>query len=384
VAPHRNIPLFLSNIALKCLAPSLAERYKKVEEILQDFEKGKSEIKSPLIASRTEKRVNPTKKTIRPLKEKDKDLQIFEKKLSCFPQDPVWQKRLCDRLQEVSKESRASFYPFALLAARFLTSDSMSPEAYTVMHDLKHQLEPFYFIDEKRLAAWPESVHDQALAVHLAFLLAKPQILSELFDVQCKKIPAPLPIIGQILMALIKLDALELGQQKLDAITQQFLDVQAIAFLGWIQEALDFHREKKEIKISFLSELPKKIILQHLLPLFLILDEAICRQETNFIIATVNHLIMQHDLETQELAKLDAYLIWAYLLDKNWTDAGKILNWYLKKRDMLESLQFLYDCWLFATEGTPFSLPKINPDLFLWEKRELYNKYILFYNLSNK
>ena len=47
-----------------------------------------------------------------------------------------------------------------------------------------------------------------------------------------------------------------------------------------------------------------------------------------------------------------------------------------------ELFLFLTDCWLYATENKAIKLPNIAPEMFLWEKRQIYRKYILYYHCS--
>ena len=84
-------------------------------------------------------------------------------------------------------------------------------------------------------------------------------------------------------MALIELGAWDLARQKIDLIFKEFLDVQAIAHLEWMKEAIGIHAQNN-IQVTFLPELPKKLLIEHFRPLFHILNEALRRQETDVVI----------------------------------------------------------------------------------------------------
>ena len=124
-------------------------------------------------------------------------------------------------------------------------------------------------------------------------------------------------------MALIELGSGNWQVRKIDDIFQKFLDVQAIAHLESIREAIYIHK-KESIQIPFLDELPKELLIQHLRPLYQILDEALRRKQVSIVMDTVTLLFKKHRLSDHRQEKLVCYLIWASSSDRNWDAAGKI------------------------------------------------------------
>jgi serine/threonine protein kinase len=419
VAPYRDIPLFLSKIALKCLENSPNKRYQKIDEILQELQHGMNTIggkckwiyfQGMTLLKKAER--CPSKKMAeqilldclilrgtpsapleylvqaiiyRRLQKPENEFESFAEAFIHFanhPLMPTLSKYLYTRLKELAKSTRTQFYPIAFVTLLFIPFGQLPVRIRNLMKRLKLQAAPPCFIDADALKTWPETVQYQALSVHLAFLLAKPHFLGKLFDDALKVIPSALPILAQILMSLIKLGAWKLAQQKLDMISQQFLDIQAIAYLQWIQVALRSIQGNLGSHISFLSEIPKKPRMQHLFPLFLILDEATRRKKTSIIYSTVEHLIRNHDLDETQLLNLDCYLMWIDLLKKNTARPNKLLQWYSNEEIKSELLQFLEACEKYLSLGTLFSLPEDHPDTFLIEKRKIYEQCSFFYYLS--
>jgi serine/threonine protein kinase len=262
-APGWNIPLFLSKIALKCLSETPAERYQSVDEIIAELEKN---------------------------------------------EDPG------QILYVHDKEQMAS-------------SAMEMPVSKTEIELHKEQLLPCRYIDNKKLATLDEQNQLYALSIHLGLLQKKPEIIEAVFTMICKSKASPMPLLIQALLSLIKLGELSLAKKCLNLIKQQFLDIQALAQLGWIQEVMEIYAGKP-LQASFLDELPKKPTDQQLFPLHLLLEHALKQKETHFIANTVDQVINDHKLTIKQMEELDAYLINAYKQDNNFEAAKSLEQLY--------------------------------------------------------
>ena len=97
---------------------------------------------------------------------------------------------------------------------------------------------------------------------------------------------------------------------------------------------------------------------------------------------TIKQLVKEHELTMDQQQKLVCCLIWAFLLDRNWDSAEEFIKWYPLEAAQSDPIWFLKECWLHAKEKKAVELPKIAPATFLWEKRQIYRRYILFYHCS--
>ena len=398
VAPERNIPIVISELALKCLAFHPQDRLQNVEEIIDCLEDlwlhTENKIISPKCTTlQLKKQSNPINSLDKlSIIDKDHQMKLIDAEIEGYHEllhslknsDLLNQVRrhLFDRLATIDINSRRELFQFVWLVVRFIPQKSWDSTAKSIIQNFRENLSHDYFVDQEALNDWPETIQNVALSAHLAFLLSKSLWLSEIFyDLTLPGEISPLPILGQILISLTKLREFDLALYLLNTFKLQFLDIQAIVFLDWLQQAIMVY-QNKSFDIPFLKEMPKVITYQHLLPIFLIFEEAISCAETSLIDSTINHLIDQHQLTAQEIIILDTYLVWAYLIDRNWDKAGAILKWHSEKNTKSEKLEFLNQCWLYATKGITFELNPINTNMFDWEKQQLYSRYILFYKIS--
>lgn len=186
----------------------------------------------------------------------------------------------------------------------------------------KAVLQPLYFTD------WleqPEYI-EEFKQIQRAFLASDIPKLEEIFLCALKVNPSPLSIIESVLIALIELGQYTLATQKIEVLSQEFLDIQAIVRLSWIHEAIKIHLSDK-IEIAFLHELPKKLTMAHLRPLYHILHEALRRHEADLVIQIIKILFDKHEIRSYHQQKLAFLLISAYLLNHQWEDVEKIISW---------------------------------------------------------
>jgi serine/threonine protein kinase len=358
VMPHLPIPPYLSKITQKCLEIDPKNRYQTVQQILDDLENEKKpgriklttaeRLESYYLQGELKTLVKLEKTPAAPLAflgrakifEKQGDLKgeftSFVEGFLLFPEHPLTarlQRELLGRFEcATSQESR---YSFGLLILTFLPWGQCPPKVQQYLKAL--ELKPL-FIDPEDQKSWPEALQFKALAVHLARLLNQPKLLASLFHQQIKETPPSLPIIGQILLSFIKLGAFDQAEEKLDLLTKGVLDIQAIAYLYGIQECLKVHRDDQN---HFSLEVAKKVKDHDLFPIYLAMDALLKRKKPAAVCSLVDDLIMNHDLNEEQILELDCYLIQAYLLEKNWSSAEKILLWHLNRGENSELLLFL-------------------------------------------
>ncbi|WP_059358657.1 protein kinase domain-containing protein [Parachlamydia acanthamoebae] len=311
------------------------------------------------------------------LNDLEKEMQAFTKGLTAFSHHPliaILQQHLEDRIHETIFDAQ-KHGQFILIALICLPTERLL-KFKNLFRSLKHRLKPLYFIEETELAEADDAYQYQSLAIHLAFLLAKPQQVDEILIALISSAYTLLPLFEQGLMALIELGFWECAREKIEMLSQQFLGVQAIAHLRWIKEAINIHR-KEDIRLSFLSELPWKLSIQHLRPVFHILNELLLLRQTNVVIKTAKSLIKRHELQPEHQLKLIHLKIRAYFQDRQWDLAEELLQQHFNETHA--DYPFLMSCLRHMREDVPSGVSKIREEMSLWEKRQIYRDYILFF-----
>lgn len=414
VAPYRNIPPIMSQIALKCLAESTDERYKTVEELLHDLQTYLEQKPDPLAvadallahrlypealkeyrkigslypdtdvgrkglfyagisllesgnpnkALKEFEKINGTsasplahlgKVLVYKTQKKYKEAAAtFEKAFHHNRKHPLLnqlQQALMDTLPECVAWPRPAALTIFMLAARYLPT--LSANAAEATAHFRAELEPAFFLREEEMQGWAKELQMQAQAIQLAFWLSRSDIIAEIIDEALVLLPAPLPIIQDGLMALIELGELEMAQEKLDLLFQRHLDVQARAKLEPINVVLQVHREGfKLIDERFFNSLPHSLTKENLQPVWHILEEALEHNKIE-LVHNAATLLRAHTLSDEQSCRLDFYVIWAFLQAGNLTAAARLLNLYGPKnfRRKADAFNFLYGCQIAAKKG---------------------------------
>ncbi len=144
--------------------------------------------------------------------------------------------------------------------------------------------------------------------------------------------------------------------------------------------------------------------------LIYLIEKALAEEKTSLVYETLSRLDISQ-LDTKQRLRLDYYRIWALLIDKKWSEAGKIFENYPLEYigEEKSAFHFLYGCWLYVIEGPEIakahfsgvlevSFPRswtlathyINEKFydghrwfqqaFMWEKRQLYRQLSLYYH----
>ena len=103
-----------------------------------------------------------------------KCLELALRKYPKHPLLPILREEISFRLHESSTQDRVAGYLFALLALRHLPQIFSSQDNQKLLESLKKSLEPLAFLEPGE--------HLIDLSIHLAFLLAKPIVLMEIYE----------------------------------------------------------------------------------------------------------------------------------------------------------------------------------------------------------
>ena len=338
----------------------------------------------------------------------DKEIDCLDQALALYFNHPLFsllKNHIIFRLQESAYKQRKAHYALAYLTCRYIPQRERARFMESLYENIKSNWEALYFIDENRSRFWDITRKQFDFISRLSFWLDSPGKLCDIIDEMLKLTPTPLSVLTDALFELVELGQWELAQKKIDVIKQTLLDIQAVANLDWIQEAIFPHLSGiAALSSSFLASLPKKLEVQHLRTAIHIFNEALRLHQTDRIYSDIAQL-KSHGLTPEQNLQLDEIAIWARLLDRNWSSAKEILDLYPDKKSLLF---FLYGCWLAATEGKEaafhhFALLNSMPfppswalfcqfgqnqtgrqvwekEAFLWEKQQFSRQSALFYS----
>lgn len=347
------------------------------------------------------------------LNEDEEEIKCFELAYRRYPRHPllpVLQEQILSRMHEVSRQQRMTTYRFILLTARHFSPSAIDTHTRRLFSSLQKNWEILPFIEEQPFKTQTPSL--RRFVIPLAFWLAKPYILGEIIDDLLKIVPLPIIELKNCLVTLIELGSWDYAQQKLNLIKT---DLSSTNEISWkeIEEMIACHHQPLEkIFQNLLNLSPTKIDFSQMRVLLYAMDQALDSHQSELV-----HMAMQK-LEYCELS-FDARLrfnirqIWAFLLEKNWQQAGEIMYSYPVELLNKEStpLHFLYGCWLQGTEGKemaiihfmglfkvtyPRSWTLASHELvdellqhgwldkaFLWERRQLYRQLSLYYHCAS-
>ena len=281
------------------------------------------------------------------------------------------------RLMDCVNADKKECFELILLALRFLPFHRIAH----ILNFLNQKLEPVYFLDD--IDQSTEEFQRMALIIHLAFLLAHTDVLSDCIDELLTFKISHLQLLEGAFLALIEWGAIETVQKKLDQVIQIQLDIQAQVHFGWIYQLIDFAKgSSKNIHKEFLSELPKQLTKQHMHFVICFLNEALKQNQKILILDSAEELLKRNLSQYQRL-QIDDYCLWVFLQDRNLKAADYIIKLYRKEKQKTEFFQFLYKCWQKA-KGFQVSLPLIKASFFPWLMGQNDQKYALFYLCANQ
>ncbi|MBS0647646.1 MAG: protein kinase [Verrucomicrobia bacterium] len=291
--------------------------------------------------------------------EKEEEAKCLELAIRKYPQHPLFPRlveHVIFRLHESSSHDRLSAYYFALLTLLHLPQIYAIPDHQKLINSMRDNWETLPFFNP------------DALAVQLAFLLARPIPLLEMIEMG--------PDIEDAFYALLELGCYKLVKE--NPRLAEFPEIQTAA-------------SAQEKKVSFKGS-PRLL-----------------------------HYLFQNALDTGHARDILPYVqddvlrLWALLFTDGWEEAGKIFEKYTFEQLSSETSPLfpLYGCYLWATEGQDIAKAHFSAVLempyprtssllglflarkidlkkgwiehaLLWEKMQLYRQLALFYHCAGK
>lgn len=309
----------------------------------------------------------------------------FEEEIKCFelalrryrahPLRYMLQDRVIHRLHESSRAHRLAAYHFALLVVQLLPALSHLPNAQRLFSSLQRHWEPLPFLQRMR-GSHGETRLGHALAIPLAFWVAKPFALAEIAQELAEQTPVPIDDISDAVFCLIELGCHRLARSLVDA-----------------HPALE--------PLRLLSEQQTRNVIYAI-------EQALSASQPDVALQLVDD-VDQASLSEGDALLLQSYRIWALLQENELPRAAELLHAFPEEvlSDDTKPLHFLYGCYLHATEGRDIALihfagsldvpyPRLwallghfitgrigdeegwSKKAFLWEKRHLYRQLALF------
>ena len=348
------------------------------------------------------------------MQDNQEEIKCFEIAYRRYPNHPlllILQEQILSRMHEVSRQQRMATYRFLLLATRHFSSNAMDTHTKRLLSSLQKHWEQLPFLETQ-----PSKAHSTRLrhiAIPLAFWLAKPYILGEIFDEIAQDESPSLFELRNVLMCLIQLGAWDYAQSKLESLS---LDHASLHSVLWqeIGSLIVCHQTAlQEVISQFISTSSLTFTFAQIEAALYLMDRAIDAQQLDLVHTLTQSLkINSLTFETQMRFKIRE--IQAYLWQKNWEEAGRILHTFpieiLNKETSL--LHFLFECWKVGNDPNEMgnfqfrglleiSYPRtwtlgsrvIVNDLlnkgwlekaFLWEKRQLYSQLSLYFHCINQ
>ena len=336
------------------------------------------------------------------LEEESKCLELAVRKYTKHPLLHILTEHIVLRLHEASFTSRPAAYHFALLALRQAPHVFTNLDNSKLLDSLKKNLEPLDFILTIPVDAYV-SEQNTHLAIQLAFWLAKPIALIEIMESS----NSPL-LISNALFALLKLGYAEWAQENLHLLQKDGNEA-ALA-----EKALLLHTSTVKNALSdFFQNIPHPSTASEWRCLKYLCDQAL-QMNKGFLLIPFLANLRTLSIPMSEKRAIDAYLIWAYLLEQDWKNAGQIFENYPSDLCLEESspFYFLMGAILWHNEGKEIALSHLSGTLedsyppttalaayhlqgkfglkkgawhkqaLFWEKIQLYRQLLLLYKMG--
>lgn len=303
------------------------------------------------------------------LKDYEEEIKCFElgyRRYPLHPLLPLLNEQVIYRMQESSRSNRYATYSFILLAIRYIPEIPHNSNAKKLFKNLKQNWEVLYFIEDDHPFHPDENEKLISFALSVAFWVAKPYILLELIDKlknEFKDKPGlKTTLIGNALFSLIELEAEELALEKIDDLERLAKEA---AFLPLERELSLFkllvHHPSQSVEETLknlFDLLPSNLTKKEMRILFYLFRLALKEAKLDLVHQFIKKLKDEFTIPEDALLRLDMYLIYAFMLKKDWTKAGEIFQRYPYELLTQETtpLHFLYGTWLYVTEGREIAL----------------------------
>jgi len=294
------------------------------------------------------------------LGEFDEEIKCFELAFRRYPRHPllpVLEEQIVYRMHASSRANRLVTYKFILLTVRHLHHVAIGSNAKKLFASLRRHWEPLPFIEEDPDEGGSETLTHAALAIVLAFWLAKPYVFSEIIQEQIKSLHPSAITVCNALFCLVELGCYETARNKWNEFTHKRSDLfgeqgKSFHLINIFIKAYEFNTA--DAFEELLLVLRGKIPLESERVVVALFNKALLEHNLELIHATAEKLESRHlEFSQEALIQIDAARIGAYLLQNKWEAAADLLhNYSLELLNQETSiLNFLYGCWLYAAEG---------------------------------
>lgn len=358
------------------------------------------------------------------LKDPAEEIKCLELGLRRYHQHPLVsaiKEQIMYRMHESSQTNRRAAYQLILISLRLLPEVVQSGDFCRLFKHLIKNWEPLFFlespIDPSLLGK--EKINEIRFAIPLAFWLAAPYILLELYQELIKLKPFDAAAFGDLLYALFELGAYGLAHRLME-------EAENLKSSLSLPEASELKQQLKLLEIlylchsqsldagiqAFFSLKREDIGVREFRTLHYLLQFALHTDQEKKVHIIASH-IMDLPLAREDRISLDGCRIWTFLKEGNYKAAAEIFDTYPLELLNQEGtiLHPLFGCYLYATEGeeiahihfagvidTPFprSWALLGHEItnkitdssswygtsFLWERRRLYQQLTLYYRCS--
>lgn len=339
------------------------------------------------------------------------EINCLELALRRYPEHPlmhVVEEQIIYRTHETATSDRRSAYRLILIALRQLPKIAKREDSLRLFRGLIANAESLNFEENpldpstygKEQEPIQKKVNEHHFAALLAFWLASPYLLHEIYEDTLKIAPKEDSLLGNIVYFLFEIGSYRLGKRLISG--DPLLETLVLCHEKGVQEAhRDLLRQKRE-----------DIGVKEFRTWCYLLQFALFNEEESLVEKMSKDLIPLI-LAREDRILVDAYRIWAFLLKGKIKEAGEIFDNYTPELLNQETtlLHPLFGCYLYETEGeeiarihfagvidTPFprSWALLGHELtnnltgnpawietsFLWERRMLYRQLHLYYTVS--
>ncbi len=270
------------------------------------------------------------------LEEEVKCLELAVRKFTKHPLIHQLEEHITFRFHETARRDRKGAYSFALLTLRHLPKLIRSEATKSLIENLTSEWEPLPFIETPFSEAIDEN-HTLFFAISLSFWLSKPTVLYEITHKLNPECNEALPLLTNILLALLEMGYPDLAQYILNMVQDKF-------------SGSEFDTLKSAFERSSIDSLtPPTTPLQER-----ILYATI---RSRLSINTASQMLPL--LKQIDSPKALPYKIWTYLLCG---EHEKCLPLLQELDPSSDSYNLLYGCYLSASKGEQEGLAHFKPE----------------------
>lgn len=285
--------------------------------------------------------------------EENKCFELAFRRFSRHPLIHLLQEHLTYRLDQSSKNNRLATYRFSLLALKFLETQKMKTHSVKIIQQLCDHWEPLYFLQNnyKLLNASDNTI--QNLIAEISYRLGKPFSLIETLDKELEKDQADARLINNILFYLLDLGCYQTVDKKAQealSSASEFTKKHLLNDLQITQAVLSAHQKSLVNGIqSFIASLPAAPTSHTIRSCLHLMELALKKRQSHLVFVLFDQLL-KYELDDKTRKDLEAYRIWAYLMEKKTPLSSKVFeNFSLQELSQNTSLlHFLYGCQLAA------------------------------------